>query len=109
MEKTLFALSLGFAGLILATQAAKAAPAAAQCAPRDQIVARLATGFDETRQGAGLTAAPDGQAQVVEIFAADSGSWTLIVTLPDGQSCPVASGEGWQTLHEDLPAKGDPA
>lgn len=60
MDKMLFALSLGFAGLIFATQAALAA----QCAPRDQVVAGLATGFDEVRRGAGLTAGPDGRAQV---------------------------------------------
>lgn len=105
MDKMLFALSLGFAGLILATQAAEAA----QCAPRDQVVAGLATGFDEVRRGAGLTAGPDGQAQVLEIYASEAGSWTIVVTLPDGRTCLVASGQGWEVLEEELPAKGEPA
>jgi hypothetical protein len=105
MDKTLFALSLGFAGLILVTQAAEAA----QCAPRDQVVAGLATGFDELRRGAGLTAGPDGSAQILEIFASEAGSWTLVVTLPDGSTCLVASGQNWETISESLPAKGDPA
>lgn len=105
MDKTLFALSLGFLGLILATQAAQAA----QCGPRDQVVAGLATRFDEVRRGAGLTAAPDGQAQVIEVFTSAAGSWTITVTLPDGITCLVASGEAWQDLADNLPAKGDPA
>ena len=105
MDKTLFALSLGFLGLILVTQAAEAA----QCGPRDQVVAGLATRFDEVRQGAGLTGDANGQAQVVEVFTSETGSWTITVTLPDGTTCLVASGEAWQDLAEDLPAKGDPA
>ena len=105
MDKMLFALSLGFAGLIFATQAALAA----QCAPREQVVAGLATGFDEVRRGAGLTAAPDGRAQVVEIFTSASGSWTIVVTRPDGQTCLVASGQAWEDITEELPAKGEPA
>lgn len=105
MDKTLFALSLGFAGLILATHAAEAA----QCAPRDEVVAGLATGYDEVRQGAGLTAGPDGGAQVLEVFASAAGSWTIVVTLPDGMTCLVASGQNWEAVKDELPAKGEPA
>lgn len=104
MEKTFFALSLGLLGMILATQAALAAP----CAPRDQVVARLATGFDESRRAAGLTGSAE-QLQMIEIFASAAGSWTIVVTLPDGRSCLLASGQNWQEDTPDLPAKGDPA
>ena len=102
MEKTLFALSLGFGGVILATQAAEAA----QCASRAQIIARLATGHDETRQGAGLTTGTDGRAQLVEVFASEAGSWTITVTLPDGLTCLVAAGQNWDAI-ADTPKLGD--
>ncbi len=47
---------------------------------------------------------------VVEVFASpETGTWTIIVTLPDGQTCLVASGEGYESITEPLPAKGDPA
>lgn len=105
MEKTLFALSLGFAGLILATQAAKAA----DCAPRAELTAGLATGFGEVRHGAGLTVGPDGKAQVLELFTSEAGSWTLIVTQADGTTCLVASGQAWESLAEDQPDAGEPA
>lgn len=101
MEKTLFALSLGFLGLILATHAA----IAAQCAPHEQVVAGLATGFDETRRMIGLA----GPSQVIEIFASAAGSWTITATGPDGITCLVTSGQGFEATTEDLPAKGDPA
>jgi hypothetical protein len=102
MTKMMFALSLGFAGLILATQAGFAAPA---CTTRDSVVSQLAERYGETRRGIGMAA----NATVVEVFASDAGTWTITVTTPGGPTCLVASGEGWEALTEQLPAKGDPA
>lgn len=103
MEKMLFALSLGFAGLILATHAALAAP---QCGPRDQVLPVLQQKYGEARVGMGLV----GTAQVMEVFAnPETGTWTITASLPDGVMCLVASGEHFETVAENLPAKGDPA
>jgi hypothetical protein len=102
MTRTLFALSLGFGALILATQNAIAATA---CGPRAVVVAQLADRYGESRRGMGLA----GNAGIVEVFVSDTASWTVTVTLPDGRTCLLASGEGWETLNEALPAKGDPA
>ena len=100
MMKTLFALSLGFAGLILATQAGFAGP---PCAVRSTLVGQLAETYSETRKGMGMT----GTNAVVELFVSEAGTWTVIVTMPSGMTCLVASGAGWETLVEDLPARGD--
>jgi hypothetical protein len=103
MEKSLFALSLGFVGILLLPLPAWSAP---QCGPREQVLSVLATKFNETRRSIGLAA----NAQVIEIFAnAESGTWTITVSLPDGATCLVASGSNFETLSEELPAKGDPA
>ena len=100
MQKMMFALSLGFAGLILAAQATP------QCAPRDQILPVLHQKYGETRHGIGLI----GSAQVMEIFTnPETGTWTITASLPDGLMCMVASGEHFETVTETLPAKGDPA
>jgi len=100
MTQTLFALSLGFAGLILATTASHSAT---QCGARDRVLGHLAEKYGETRRGMGV-AANNG---VMEVFASDaSGSWTITVTLPDGQMCLLASGQGYETIREELPAKG---
>jgi hypothetical protein len=101
MTRTLFALSLGFVGLILVTQVAFAGP----CAIRSDVVAQLADRYQETRRGMGRA----GNDSVVEVFASESGSWTIIVTTPSGFSCLVGSGDGWEPLAEALPAPGDPA
>ena len=85
----------------LATSAS--AQNAANCAPRDKVIERLTTGFGETRQSIGLGA----NNALVEVFAStESGTWTITVTLPNGVTCLVASGQAFETLAEALPAKG---
>ncbi|HSF63339.1 MAG TPA: hypothetical protein VLA78_03060 [Paracoccaceae bacterium] len=101
MTRMLFALSLGFAGLILATEAR----ANAQCAPRDQVITHLGTKYAETRRGIGIAA----NNTVMEIYASDGGSWTIVVTTAQGLTCLVASGHGYESLTEELPARGAPA
>lgn len=104
MQKTLFALSLGFAGLILATHHGFAQTG--QCGPRAEVLAVLADRYGETRQGIGLAA----NNAVVEIFASDvSRSWSIIATMPNGMTCLVASGEGYEPMREELPTAGEPA
>lgn len=91
----LFAFSLALAGALIAGQSVKAQ--AANCAKRAEIVNRLGTTYGETRQSVGL-----GQNNaVVEVFASDTtGTWTIIVTMPNGMACLVASGESWETTAE---------
>lgn len=103
MTETLFALSLGFAGLILAISPAHAQ---SQCGKRDTVLTTLADTYGETRRGMGI-AANNG---VVEVFASDaSGTWTITVTMPDGMTCLVASGQAYEVMKDALPAKGEPA
>ena len=103
MERSLFALSLGLAGLILAPGALRAAP---QCSAHDVVAESLANQFGEVRRSIGL--AQDNT--VMELYAAaDTGTWTLTVTLPNGMTCLVAAGHNFETVEETLPARGDPA
>ena len=106
MTRTLFGLSFGFAALIIATQQGFAQTARQQCGERDKVVTHLATTFGETRHGIGIAA----NNTVMEVFASDdTGTWTITVTLPTGVTCLVASGEGYESLAEALPAKGSDA
>ncbi len=87
-----------------------AGPTAAQnarnCAPRDTVVDRLADKYGETRQSIGLGA----NNAMVEVFASDkTGTWTITVTMATGLTCLVASGQAYETLAENLPAKGNDA
>ena len=104
MKEALFALSLGFGALILVTQAQAETPP--QCGPRAAVLAQLAERFGETRRSVGLAA----NNMVMEVFASDiSQSWTITVTTPQGQTCLVASGQSFEAIAGELPAKGEPA
>ena len=35
---------------------------------------------------------------VLEVFASKKGSWTFLITMPNGLTCVVASGQSWETL-----------
>lgn len=100
MTQMMFALSLGFAGLILAITPAEAAT---QCGKRDLVVSQLSERYSETRRGMGIA----NNNAVMELYASASGSWTITVTLPDGMMCLVASGQGFEAMSEELPAKGE--
>ena len=86
-----------------------AAPAMAQiannCAPREIMIERLASGFGETRQSIGLGA----QGSVVEVFASlETGTWTIVVTAPSGVTCMAAVGRSFERVDELPPAEGAP-
>ncbi|MEM1362679.1 MAG: hypothetical protein AAGF94_13340 [Pseudomonadota bacterium] len=94
------------AGLTLLTTliAPLDATARTHCADRDSIVGKLESGYGETRQSIGLGA----NNSLVEIFASDqTGTWSITVTTPGGQTCLVASGQAFESLSEELVA-GDP-
>lgn len=68
------------------------------------MLERLAARYGESRRAIGLAA----EARVVEVFASlETGTWTILVTLPNGLSCLVASGEAYEEIEEALPAAGD--
>ena len=71
-------------------------PAQAQmaCGTRDSVVERLGEKYGEIWRGAGLS----GPTAIFEIWASDAwpGSWTILKTTPDGDTCIMAVGEGWQ-------------
>lgn len=93
-------------GLIALTAGTALAENAQNCAPREAVVDRLASGYGETRQSMGLGA----NNQVVEIFASsETGTWTITVTMPNGLTCLVASGQAFEELAEALPAEGSDA
>lgn len=98
MHPSLFALSLGFGGVILATQIAHSDP---QCDRRETVTALLADRYGETRRALGLA----GEAAVMELYASDTtGTWTITMTLPDGRMCLMASGAGYEAISAPDPA-----
>ncbi|GGM01090.1 hypothetical protein [Pseudooceanicola nanhaiensis] len=100
------ALTFATAALLMAVLMAPDAAQARACAPRENVLARLAEGYGESRKSIGIGA----NNQVVEVFASDeSGTWTITVTSPAGVTCLVASGQAYEALAEALPDTSDPA
>lgn len=83
-----------------------AAPAESQtitleCAPRDGVIAMLSNDYGEIRRAIGIA----GESAVMELYASnEAGTWTVTLTLPDGQTCLVMSGSDFSTTIGKLPA-----
>lgn len=106
MTEKYIKLTMLSAGLLLGAATIVEAQTLRHCAPRTEVVDRLAAKYGETRQSMGLGA----NNAVMEVFAsADSGSWTITVTMANGITCLVASGQAFEELAEALPPKGDDA
>lgn len=64
----------------------------ASCGMRADVVTHLDKKFGERRNNMML----DARGNLVEMFSnLDTGSWTLTVTIPDGPTCVMSSGESF--------------
>ncbi|HUF56989.1 MAG TPA: hypothetical protein VMM55_10570 [Thermohalobaculum sp.] len=74
-----------------------------RCAARERIVEQLEQRYGETQRAFGLA----NDHRLVEVFASERGSWTILLTGPRGRTCLMAAGRAFQAV-EPLP-QGDPA
>lgn len=95
MPRDLFTLALGAAAILLVAGQLRAGEAT--CLTREELVARLAADYGETRRAIGLSA-PD---RLVELFVSDAtGSWTIAQTDATGRSCLLAFGDHFAAVPE---------
>jgi hypothetical protein len=91
--------------LLAATPAANAEETRA-CAERTRVVQKLQEKFGETLRSLGLHR-DDG---VVEVYSSDeTGTWTILMTRPDGMSCLLAAGQRWEQDARPLAKPGQDA
>ncbi len=67
------------------------------CGERRAVVENLEQTYSEAPVSIGLAS----NGSVIEVLASPSGSFTIILTQPNGLSCIMAAGENW----EDLPKR----
>lgn len=72
------------------------------CGDRNDLLAQLKDKYKETPTGFGMT----GQGSVVELITSENGSWTLVLSFPNGRSCLMATGDGWELWQAKLAGKG---
>jgi poly(3-hydroxybutyrate) depolymerase len=83
-----------FAGFAFVASASAAQP---QCNDRDHVLELLAKKYKEAPIAAGVT----NSGGLVEVLSnGRGGTWTIIVTTPQGMSCLVAAGEGWRSMEQ---------
>ncbi len=83
---------------ILASAALSGGPVHAQsnCDTRTSLIAKLDKSFGEQPIAIGLAST----GSVLEVLISSDGTWTILVTNPDGLACIAAAGEHWQTLNK---------
>ncbi|WP_417770506.1 hypothetical protein [Stappia sp.] len=70
---------------------------AAKCALRDTVVERLSNKYSEQLTAGGLQSSPI-LTTMVEVWASEeTGTFTVILTNPEGVSCILAAGTDWFT------------
>lgn len=79
---------------ILAVGIAGSASAQTICGKRDTFLAQLAKSHQEAPIAVGLL----GNGSVIEVLTSENGSWTMLVTDPNGATCVLAAGEAWETM-----------
>lgn len=75
------------------------------CADRDAVVTSLAERYSENHLASGL----QSSSGLMEIWVSEAeGTWTILLTRPDGRTCVMASGTHW--LEQNVMAvAGEPA
>ncbi len=93
-QKIMLAFTIGFVAIMLTLKTVHANPA--NCAKRGELLTKLNERFGESPQTTGLT--PNGH--LIETYAHPStGTWTIILTLPNGISCMLASGKAYEHIN----------
>ena len=88
-------LALSFLGAVAISATVAQSPAeAAQCGPRDKVVAHITGKVKANRQALALS----GQTSMVELYVTKSGAWVMTVTNPNKATCVLASGSSWESV-----------
>ncbi|PSJ58813.1 hypothetical protein [Kumtagia ephedrae] len=87
---------LAAAGLVFATgmsgSQAQQQRVQGACFAHDELQAGLARDYQERQSAYGRV----GDEAIMEIYASEGGTWTLVMTSVTGESCIVAAGDGWE-------------
>ena len=68
------------------------------CNTRDSILADLASRYQEAPIAMGVTSSGG----LIEVLSdGKGGTWSIIVSGPDGIACLIASGDGWRAVKFD--------
>ena len=73
---------------------APAASAQPVCGSHGTVSDKLKESYAEAPVSMGVTLGGG----VIEVYASPKGTWTLVITQPNGVSCLIAAGQDWEEL-----------
>ena len=76
---------------------AEAAPA--RCGDRAKLVKILKDKYKEQPVSMGIS---QKSTEAFEIYASESGTWTVVMTMSNGMACVMAAGHSWQDLPKQV-------
>lgn len=85
-------LVIAIGGVLLWSCVARAQGQA--CSTRESVLESLKTKFGEVPAGVGS----GDNGVVVELLLAPGGSWSILLSMPNGKSCLVATGSDWEAI-----------
>ncbi len=88
---------VAMAGLLtmnLAAPGAQAQQIGPYCSARTDVLTQLKGNYAEKPRAMGLAS----NGFVVEVLSSEDGTWTIIITQPDGLTCLMATGKHWQPV-----------
>lgn len=65
-----------------------------RCTDHTSFTNHLKSKYRESQVGMGFVSPTD----IIEVYVSKSGSFTVLVTKPNGETCLVAAGKGWEDL-----------
>jgi hypothetical protein len=71
-------------------------PAGAVCGERGKFLTHLGKNYRESPTAMGVTAS----GRVIEVLTSNDGTWTIIMTHPNGLTCMVATGQAWENVKQ---------
>ncbi len=92
-DRRLGAAALLAAAVVLALPLEGAAQTPA-CGSRDGILKQLARTHAESPINLGVT----DEGGLLEVLTGPTGTWSMIITFPGGETCLVAQGDDWRNL-----------
>ena len=97
MFRTVIAISALAMGLLFSSAAqAQQGPSGAVCGERGKFLTHLGKNYHESPTAMGVT--PSGR--VIEVLTSNDGTWTIIMTHPNGLTCMVATGQAWENVEK---------
>ncbi|MCR4341867.1 MAG: hypothetical protein NUW01_18480 [Gemmatimonadaceae bacterium] len=71
------------------------------CGTHADVLAWMKQAYSEVPVSIGLAS----NGAIVEVLRSREGTWTIVMTQPNGITCLMAAGEGWQDVAPKLPEK----